>query len=234
MTTRAPSGDRLQTPPSGRMPLKRPIEGRLVRLEPLEPKTHAGELYAASHDGDAARRIWDYLPDGPFESQSAFATWLRSMRAAPDRVVYAFRDRASGRAAGMANYLDIRPAHGGIEIGYIWFAPWLQRTPPATEALFLLLRHAFDDLGYRRMQWRCNALNEKSRAAALRLGFIFEGIFHQHMVVKGHNRDTAWYSILDGEWPRLRAAFEAWLAPENFDAQGGQKRSLRSLTDGSR
>jgi RimJ/RimL family protein N-acetyltransferase len=133
----------------------------------------------------------------------------------------------------MATYFDIRPAMGSIEIGYIWFAPFLQRTPQATEALFLMLRHALDELKYRRMQWRCNALNEKSRAAALRLGFTFEGIFYQHMVVKGRNRDTAWYSILDHEWPRIRGNFERWLAPENFDERGRQIASLRRLNCGS-
>jgi RimJ/RimL family protein N-acetyltransferase len=226
-TKRSLSGEPVATPPSGRAPERVTMRGRLVTVEPLDPARHGEELYAASHETAEARRIWSYLPDGPFADRSAFDAWLAGMRTATDRVVFAFRDLATGSAAGMANYLDIRPAHGAIEIGYIWFAPSLQRTPPATEALYLMLRYAFDELRYRRMQWRCNALNEKSRAAALRLGFTFEGIFHQHMVVKGHNRDTAWYSILDGEWPRLRAGFEAWLAPENFDAEGRQRQSLR-------
>jgi RimJ/RimL family protein N-acetyltransferase len=228
-THRSVSGNRIETLPSGKAPERRPIEGDLVVLEPLDPEKHAGPLYAASHETAEAREIWNYLPDGPFKDPDSFKAWADTMAAASDRAVFAFRDQKTGRAGGMASYLDIRPDHGSIEVGYIWFAPFLQRTPQATEALFLMLRYAFDDLHYRRMQWRCNALNEKSRAAALRLGFTFEGIFYQHMVVKGHNRDTAWYSILDGEWPRIRANFEAWLAPDNFDAQGHQRQSLRAL-----
>jgi RimJ/RimL family protein N-acetyltransferase len=230
---RSISGDRIAQLPSGRAPERRLLEGRLVIVEPIDLERHAQALYLTSHETPEARRIWDYLPDGPFDDLSSFKTWLSAMAGHPDRAVFAFRDRQSDRFAGMATYLDIRPSHGAIEVGYIWFAPFLQRTPAATEALFLMLRYAFDTLAYRRMQWRCNALNEKSRAAALRLGFTYEGISYQHMVVKGRNRDTAWYSILDGDWPRIRANFEAWLAPENFDAEGRQKRSLRALNDES-
>jgi RimJ/RimL family protein N-acetyltransferase len=217
--------------PPGRSPQKRPLEGRLVLLEPLDLDLHAEALHAASHDDAEAQRVWTFLPDGPFPDYPSFRQWASRMVLDSDRVAFAIRDKRSDRLGGMATYMDIRPAHGSIEVGYIWFAPFLQRTPPATEALFLMLRHALDDLGYRRMQWRCNALNEKSRAAALRLGFTFEGIFYQHMVVKGHNRDTAWFSILDHEWPRIRASFETWLAPANFDAHGRQITSLRSLTE---
>ncbi|HTS55440.1 MAG TPA: GNAT family protein [Burkholderiales bacterium] len=231
---RSVSGDRIETLPSGRSPERRILEGRLVIVEPVESERHAQPLYLASHETAEAREIWRYLPDGPFEDVATFTAWLGAMAVAPDRAVFAFRDKASGRAGGMATYLDIRPSHGSIEVGYIWFAPFLQRTPQATEALFLMLRYALDELHYRRMQWRCNALNDTSRAAAVRLGFTFEGIFYQHMVVKGHNRDTAWYSILDSEWPRIRANFEAWLAPGNFDAQGRQRRSLRTLNDNAR
>ena len=183
----------------------------------------------ASHESDEARRVWAYLPDGPFEDLASFDQWARRMAAEPDRLFFAFRDRHTGRLGGMATYFEIRPTMGSVEIGYIWFAPFLQRTRQATEALFLMLRYAFDELKYRRVQWRCNALNEQSRAAALRLGFTFEGIFYQHMVVKGRNRDTAWYSILDHEWPRIRSNFEHWLAPSNFDAEGRQIASLRRL-----
>jgi RimJ/RimL family protein N-acetyltransferase len=234
MSYRSVSGDRIETLPSGKAPEKRVLEGRLVILEPVEPERHAEPLYLASHETAEAKRIWNYLPDGPFGDLAAFTAWLGAMAVAPDRAVFAFRDKASGRAGGMATYLDIRPSDGSIEVGYIWFAPFLQRTPQATEALFLMLRYALDELHYRRMQWRCNALNEKSCAAALRLGFTFEGIFYQHMVVKGCNRDTAWYSILDCEWPRIRENFEAWLAPSNFDAQGRQRRSLRALNESAR
>jgi len=234
MSDRSVSGNRVETLPSGKTPERRVLDGRLVTLEPVELERHAEPLYAASHETAEAKRIWSYLPDGPFEDLATFTTWLGAMAAAPDRAVFAFRDKASGRAGGMATYLDIRPRDGSVEVGYIWFAPFLQRTPQATEALFLMLRYALDELHYRRMQWRCSALNERSRAAALRLGFTFEGIFYQHMVVKGRNRDTAWYSILDGEWPRIRANFEAWLAPGNFDAHGRQKRSLRALNGNTR
>jgi RimJ/RimL family protein N-acetyltransferase len=228
------SGEAVVRLPSGKAPSRRDLTSALVVLEPLDPTRHAGQLFAASHDTDDARRVWTFLPDGPFADLAAFTAWAGSMAAASDRVVYAIRDASTGHAAGMASYLDIRPSHGAIEMGYIWFAPWLQRTRQATEALFLMLRHAFDDLGYRRMQWRCNAQNDTSRAAALRLGFTFEGIFYQHMVVKGRNRDTAWYAILDGEWPRIRANFEAWLAPGNFDAAGRQKESLRTFNTADR
>jgi RimJ/RimL family protein N-acetyltransferase len=193
---RSISGERIATLPSGKAPERRPIEGDLVILEPLEPESHAEPLYAASHETAEAKEVWNFLPDGPFDDPASFKAWASTMTAAPDRAVFAFRDKATGRAAGMATYLDIRPSHGSIEMGYIWCAPFLQRTPPSTEALFLMLHYAFDELHYRRMQWRYNALNEKPRAAALRLGFTFEGIFYRHMVVKGRNRDTASYSIL--------------------------------------
>lgn len=231
---RSVSGSRIEALPSGKAPGRQVLEGRLVLLEPVEPERHAEPLYLASHETAEAKEIWSYLPDGPFENLATFTEWLGAMAVAPDRALFAFRDKASGRAGGMATYLDIRPTHGSIEVGYIWFAPFLQRTPQATEALFLMLRHALDELHYRRIQWRCNALNERSRAAALRLGFTFEGIFYHHMVVKGCNRDTAWYSILDHEWPRIRANFEAWLAPVNFDAQGCQRQSLSALNKSAR
>ena len=225
------SGGKVPTLPSGNAPERRSLDGRLVLLEPLDPDRHSEALYAASHEDDQAKRVWTYLPDGPFEDPASFKQWVRRIVVEPDRLFYAFRDKHTERLGGMATYLDIRPAMGSIEIGYIWFAPYLQRTQQATEALFLMLRYAFDELKYRRMQWRCNALNEKSRSAALRLGFTFEGIFYQHMVVKGHNRDTAWYSILDYEWPRIRGNFELWLAPANFDLEGRQISSLRRLNE---
>src|SRR5215475_5075911 len=230
---RAISGERLSAPPSGKAPERRELDGTLVRLEPLNPDRHGKPLYEVSHETDEARRVWTYLPDGPFEDFVSFDQWLRRIGVAPDRLFFAFRDKHTGHLGGMATYLDIRPEMGSIEVGYIWFAPFLQRTRQATEALFLMLSYAFDELKYRRMQWRCNALNEKSRAAALRLGFTFEGIFYQHMVVKACNRNTAWYSILDHEWPRIRCNFQRWLAPSNFDAKGRQLSSLRSLNAGA-
>jgi RimJ/RimL family protein N-acetyltransferase len=233
---RSISSDRVGRLPSGRAPERRSLEGRFVTVEPLNVDQHAEALYRASHETAEAKQIWSYLPEGPFDQFSDFKPWLAAMAANPERAVFAIRDRATARIGGMASYLDIRPSHASIEVGYLWFAPFLQRTRQATEAPFLMLSYAFDDLGYRRMQWRCNALNDKSRAAAVRLGFTYEGIFYQHMVVKGCNRDTAWYSILDGEWPRIRANLEAWLAPSNFDSEGRQRLSLSALkasADGS-
>jgi RimJ/RimL family protein N-acetyltransferase len=154
---------------------------------------------------------------------------MRVEAAAFDRVWFAMRPSSSGIASGMATYLDIRPLDGVIEIGGIWFEPALQRTRAATEALYLMLAHAMDGLGYRRMQWRCNSLNSKSRNAARRLGFRFEGVFYNHMIVKGHNRDTAWYSILDEEWPEVRELIKSWLDDANFDAAGNARRSLSEM-----
>lgn len=231
--TRETSDEEVLSLPSGVAPERQQIDGMLVLLEPLDPDRHADALYVASHDNDEAKRVWTYLPDGPFEDVASFNLWVKRMAQEPDRLFFAFRDKATGRLGGMATYFDIRPTMGSIEIGYIWFSPFLQRTRQATEALFLMLRYAFDELKYRRMQWRCNALNGKSRAAALRLGFTFEGIFYQHMIVKGRNRDTAWYSILDYEWPRIRDNFELWLAPSNFDNQGRQVLSLSRLNCGA-
>jgi RimJ/RimL family protein N-acetyltransferase len=226
---RQPSKRPVATP----LPVPRPQrvvhEGRFVRLEPLDADAHAVDLYALGHADETARASWDYLPYGPFPSAEAHAAWLRQQAAGDDPLFFAIRDLADGRTVGVATLMSIAPEHGSIEIGHLWFSPRLQRTPAATEALFLLLRHAFDDLGYRRMEWKCDAANAPSRAAATRLGYRFEGVFFNHRVVKGHNRDTAWFSILDEEWPRLRANFVAWLAPDNFDAQGGQLRSLRAM-----
>jgi len=226
---RSVSGEKVAVLPSGKGPESRRLAGQYVVLEPLDPLVHAESLYAASHESVEAKAVWDFLPDGPFRDFPAFQAWISEFAAAPDRIGFAIHDNKTNRASGMAAYLGIRPLHGSIEMGYIWFAPYLQRTPQSTEAHFLMLRYAFDELKYRRMEWKCNALNQKSRTAALRLGFEFEGIFYQDLVVKGHNRDTAWYSILDAEWPRLRNAFETWLAPGNFDSAGRQKQSLNAL-----
>jgi RimJ/RimL family protein N-acetyltransferase len=231
--TREISAEKVHALPSGDGPERRQLEGALVVLEPLDPERHCESLYAASHESEEAKQVWTYLPDGPFEDIASFNRWVRRMADESDRLFFAFRDNVTGRLGGMATYLDIRPPMGSIEIGYIWFSPFLQRTRQATEALFLMLRYAFDELKYRRMQWRCNALNGKSRATALRLGFTFEGIFYQHMVVKGRNRDTVWYSILDHEWPRIRRNFEVWLAPANFDDRGRQILSLSRLNCGA-
>lgn len=212
-------------------PERRLHAGRYASLEPLDPARHGDDLYAASH-GDAIReRIWDYLPYGPFCAREAFDAHLAAQAAGDDPLFFAIRPRESGNAEGVASLMTIEPAHRSIEIGHIWLGPGLQRTPAATEALYLLIAHAMDreDLGYRRMEWKCNAANATSRAAAVRLGFTHEGVFYQHRIVKGCNRDTAWFSILDAEWPAIRANFEAWLDPANFDAEGRQRRSLGDL-----
>lgn len=209
-----------------RVPDRTPIEGLTVRLEPVDPSRHAEQLFQASAGADD---LWTYLAYGPFESQAVFAEWLAQRAASRDPVFYAVIDLAAGAGRGMASFMRIEPEHRVIEIGHIWFAPVLQRTRQATEAIYLMARHAFDDLGYRRLEWKCNALNAASRRAAERFGFSFEGIFRQHMIVKGVNRDTAWFSIIDSEWPVRRAAFEAWLSPENFDSSGQQQRSLSQI-----
>lgn len=177
----------------------------------------------------SADSTWDYLPYGPFDSQAAFIEWLEQRAPLADPFTYAIVDKAAGVARGLTSLMRIVPEHGVIEVGHIWLSPLLQRTPQATEALYLQARYVFDELGYRRFEWKCDNANMPSRRAANRFGFVFEGVFRQHMVVKGRNRDTAWYSIVDGEWPSRRAAFEAWLAPENFDADGRQKRSLEEV-----
>jgi RimJ/RimL family protein N-acetyltransferase len=204
------------------------LNGHLVRLETPDPDRHAESLFNSSHVA-GAEGLWDFMSYGPFAGLDEFTTWLKERAASSDPLFFAVVDLKSMLALGMASYLRIVPEHGVIEIGHIWFAPAIQRTRQATEAIFLLASHAFDELGYRRLEWKCNSLNESSRRAAERFGFTFEGVFRQHMIVKGRNRDTAWYSITDGEWPLRRAAFEAWLAADNFDGTGRQSRSLSAV-----
>jgi len=210
-------------------PAQRPLHGARVRLEPLDPDRHGDDLFAAGHDPGGDPHLWRYLPYGPFADAGELRAWLTARAACTDPLFRAVVDTATGRAGGVVSFLRIEPAHGCIEIGHIWFGADLQRTPQATEAIYLLARHAFDDLGNRRLEWKCDAANARSRAAAERFGFSFEGVFRQNLIVKGRNRDTAWFSLLDREWPAARAAFEAWLAPENFDADGRQQRSLVAL-----
>ncbi len=210
-------------------PERRVHNGRYARVEPLDPAHHGDDLFAASH-GDATRtRIWDYLPYGPFPSREAFDAHLAAQAKSEDPLFFAIRPHGSAKVEGVASLMAIEPAHRSIEIGHIWLGPGLQRTPAATEALYLLIAHAMDDLGYRRMEWKCDAANAASRGAASRLGFTHEGVFYQHRIVKGRNRDTAWFSILDGEWPALRANFEVWLDPANHDDDGKQRQSLGDL-----
>jgi RimJ/RimL family protein N-acetyltransferase len=215
--------------PSGRAPAREPLQGAYVRLEPVAVAAHAESLYRLSHARPEDQALWTYLPYGPFADRDEFERWLAERARSEDPLFFVIIDQASGQASGMASYLNIVPANGSIEIGHIWFAPPLQRTRGATDAIFLMMRHAFDDLGYRRLEWKCNALNEASMRAARRFGFTYEGTFRQHMVVKGRNRDTAWFSLLDREWPAVRAAFQRWLDPANFDAAGRQRTSLGAL-----
>jgi RimJ/RimL family protein N-acetyltransferase len=224
-----PVGAPVEPLPSGRAPERTPLVGRHVRLEPVDVAAYGKSLYALSHARPEDAALWTYLPYGPFPDQSAFASWLADRAASSDALFFAVIEEQSGQASGMTSYLNIVPAMACIEIGHIWFAPPLQQTRAATEAIFLMMRHVFDDLGYRRLEWKCNALNEASMRAARRFGFTYEGTFRQHMVVKGRNRDTAWFALLDREWPAVRAAFERWLAPENFDAPGRQRASLGAL-----
>lgn len=220
------SGAQVSNLPPSLVPARVPLKGRYVSLEPQEASKHAEELYQASHGTEEALRIWEYLTYGPWENVDAFAANMRKQSGSFDPVFYTIRPHDSGKACGQASYLDIHAENGVSEIGHIWLAPELQRTFAATEALFLMLCYAMDDLGYRRMQWRCNALNEKSRVAARRLGFRFEGIFYNNLIFKGQNRDTAWYSILDNEWPEVREIISDWLDPSNIDAKGKPKTSM--------
>jgi RimJ/RimL family protein N-acetyltransferase len=200
------------------------LRGSYVLLRPVSVDD-AGALYGAGCEP----AIWTYLPYGPYDSVDAMRSRVAEIEGSRDPLyLTVIRD---GRPHGIVSYLHIDAEHGSIEIGHIWFGTSLQRTTAATEAVYLLMTHAMDDLGYRRLEWRCNALNEKSRRAAERFGFTFEGILRNHQVVKGRNRDTAWYSITDDEWPAIRAAFEAWLSPENFDENGAQRRPLRTKGD---
>jgi RimJ/RimL family protein N-acetyltransferase len=203
------------------------LSGRAVTLEPLTATTHTADLWRAVHGHD---EVWTYLADGPYACEADLGRKLEEKQNGSNAVFFAIIPQTTGRVAGYASYMRMDPANGVIEVGNILLAPSLQRTVAATEAMYLMARHIFEDLGYRRYEWKCNANNASSRRAALRLGFTFEGIFRQHMVVKGQNRDTAWFSMLDSEWPARKVAFEAWLDPANFDSEGRQRKSLAQLS----
>jgi RimJ/RimL family protein N-acetyltransferase len=209
-------------------PPRTALEGRTCRVEPLDPDRHAAALHQANL-ADAENRIWTYLAYGPFEILDDYRAWLTQTCLGEDPLFHAIIDKNQGVACGVASYLRIDPPFGAIEVGHINFAPRLQNTRAATEAMYLMMRRVFDELGYRRYEWKCNALNARSRRAAERLGFRHEGIFRQATISKGRNRDTAWYAILDRDWPAVRQAFEAWLDPDNFDAGGRQRESLSAL-----
>ncbi len=210
------------------LPPRSAMAGRFCTVEPLDPERHAAQLFAAYAE-DCEGRIWTYLPRGPYASLGKYRSWAEAACRGADPLVHAIIDNATGEAVGTASYMRIEPQIGVIEIGSITYSPRLQRRPAASEAMYLMMRRVFDELGYRRYEWKCDSLNAPSRAAAERLGFRYEGLFRQATVTRGRNRDTAWFSVIDDEWPALRAAFERWLDPANFDAQGTQRVSLASL-----
>ena len=204
------------------------MEGRFCRLEPLDPARHAGDLFAANQlDKDG--RNWTYLSVDAFAELEGYRAWLDQVAKADDPLFHAIIDNSTSQAVGVATFMRIDPPNGVIEVGNINYSPLLQRKPGATEAMYLMMARVFDELGYRRYEWKCDSLNAPSRAAAARLGFQYEGLFRQAVVYKGRNRDTAWFSMIDSEWPALKRAYQQWLAPENFDAAGQQKRKLSDL-----
>lgn len=196
-------------------------------LEPLDAELHAADLW---YGVDGYDEVWTYLADGPYASEAELRRALEEKQVGSSAIFFALLTESNGRTEGYASYMRMDAANGVIEVGNILMAPSLQKTTAATEAMYLMARHVFEDLGYRRYEWKCNASNAPSRRAALRYGFTFEGIFRQHMIVKGQNRDTAWFSMLDSEWPARKAAFEAWLDPANFDPAGNQRKSLAQLS----
>jgi RimJ/RimL family protein N-acetyltransferase len=213
--------------PGAAEPRRRVLEGGHVRLEPLAV-AHAADLWPEV-SAPGAEAGFTYLLNGPYGSAEALAAQLAEYAGSDDPLLFAIRPHRTARAQGWASFMRIVPPMGVIEIGHIWLALDLQRTTAATEAIFLMMAHAMDDLGNRRLEWKCNALNAPSRRAAERFGFTYEGTFRRHMVVKGRSRDTAWYAIIDVDWPRIRAGFRAWLDPANFDRDGRQRRTLAEI-----
>lgn len=209
-------------------PARVPMLGQFCRLEPLQLERHAIDLFEAYGVDDG--RMWTYLGVGPFQDLLSYLEWINGASRSEDPLFFAIIDRSTGKALGSASYMRIDPPNGVIEVGHVTYSPKLQRTRAATEAMYLMMRHAFE-LGYRRYEWKCDALNAPSRAAAQRLGFTFEGIFRQAVVYKGRSRDTAWFSVLDSEWPMLRERFEKWLNPANFDPAGRQILSLSEMAN---
>lgn len=209
-------------------PPREPMIGRYCRVEPIDPDRHATELYEANAR-EPGGRAWTYLFAGPFDSFVAYLQWMKSSCVGDDPLVHAIIHAETGKAVGVASYMRIDPKVGSIEVGGINYSPLLQRKSAATEAMYLMMKRVFA-LGYRRYEWKCDSLNAPSRAAAQRLGFSYEGIFRQAVVYKSRNRDTAWYAMIESEWPELDKAFTRWLAPDNFDAQGNQRLRLSDLT----
>ena len=204
--------------------------GHYCRVEPVDAAAHAADLFAANAL-DVEGRMWTYLSVGPFADEASYRAWLQSIEPSEDPLFHTVVDTRTWKAVGITSYLRIEPAHGVIEVGHLQFSPLLQRTPAATESMYLMMRRAFEELGYRRYEWKCDSLNAPSRAAALRYGFTFEGIFRQAIVYRGRSRDTAWFSVVDSEWPAIKRAFERWLDPANFDAEGRQRARLSDLRE---
>lgn len=223
-----PVGAKVDPLPAGTKPDGRPLFGRYVLLELLSAAKHGRDLYASFAQSDPEGDIWTYMGYGPFDDWEQFLAWLEAREANSDPLFYAYVPKYSGKASGMGAFMRFDASNGVIEMGHIWLSPRLQRTREATESIYLMMRHAFEDLGVRRLEWKCDALNAASRRAAQRFGFAFEGIFRQHYIVKGRNRDTAWYSMIDKEWDPVRQAFDKWLDAANFDAAGKQKARLRT------
>jgi RimJ/RimL family protein N-acetyltransferase len=228
-----PLGEALDWKPASR-PTSVSLAGEHILVRPVSAASDAAPLFSVSHPPDGDPAIWTYLPDGPYQSPDHLRQALAWAETSEDRLYFTLVRIADERPLGLASYLRITPEVGVIEIGHIWFGVPLQRTTAATEAIYLLVGHAFDELGYRRVEWKCNALNAASRRAAERFGFTFEGVFRKHQVVKGHNRDTAWYAIVDEEWPAIRRGFQSWLAPGNMDGGGHQRQSLGDLIGAAR
>ena len=227
--TGLPIGTKVANPAAARRPERTVLEGRYCRLEPIDPARHADDLFRASNPPDAARRF-RYLFDVVPRTRAILDEWLRVAAASDDPLVFAVIDKRTGRVEGRQTLMRITPEHRTIEIGNIYWGPAIARSVVTTEANYLFARHVFDDLGYRRYEWKCDALNAPSRDAAERFGFTFEGHFRRAVINKGRSRDTTWFAMIDEEWPALKAAYDRWLAPDNFDAQGRQKTSLRDLT----
>jgi RimJ/RimL family protein N-acetyltransferase len=213
---------------SARRPEKTVLTGRIIDLHPLDPGLHGDALFRGVQ-GPQNDGLWTYLAAGPFHRREDFDSFLIPFAQSEDPLPFAIVDKKTQEAVGIATYLRIEPKHRVIEVGHLVFTSSLQKTAGATEAMYLMARHVFEELGYRRYEWKCNSLHSGSRQAALRLGFQFEGVFRQHQIVKGRNRDTAWFSMLDSEWPRNKSAMEAWLDPDNFDEHGKQKLSLAAI-----
>jgi RimJ/RimL family protein N-acetyltransferase len=219
-------------PPSGRKPDGGRLAGRYVDLEHVDADRHGADLWSSFQTGDPEGRIWTYLGYGPFRDEASFLAWLKERQASVDPLFYALVPHVTGKASGMASFMRMVPEFGVIEIGHIWLSPGLKQTREATEGLYLMMRHAMGALASRRLEWKCDALNQPSRRAAKRLGFTFEGVFRQHMIVKGRNRDTAWFAIIDKDWPAIDRAFQRWLAPDNFDEAGRQRQALQAAEAG--